>query len=125
MIKHQIRALLMLDFESAQFHNLTVIVTDGGLLKTVCMVVIEVEDSNDNVPDWEQEFYHFNTSPSADDNFIGRVLARDLDSTLNGEVKYKLKQKCIPFKVISSVKTLKNYLNYASISCSFNICFIF
>ncbi|VBB26047.1 unnamed protein product [Acanthocheilonema viteae] len=94
-----IRALLVLDFELAQFHNLTVTVTDGGSLKTKCAVMIEVEDSNDNTPHWEQEFYHFFTSPSANDSFVGKVLARDLDSTLNGEVRYKLQQKWVPFKI--------------------------
>uniref|UniRef100_A0A0R3RQB5 Cadherin-related tumor suppressor n=1 Tax=Elaeophora elaphi TaxID=1147741 RepID=A0A0R3RQB5_9BILA len=94
-----IRALLVLDFELAHFYNLTVIVTDGGSLQTKCVVEIEVEDSNDNIPQWEQEFYHFYTSPSAEDSFIGKVLARDLDSALSGEVRYKLQQKWMPFKI--------------------------
>ncbi|CAG9540793.1 unnamed protein product [Cercopithifilaria johnstoni] len=97
-----IRALLLLDFELAQFHNLTVIVTDGGLLETKCTIVIEVEDLNDNIPYWEQEFYHFYISSNANDSFIGKVLAQDLDSKLNGEIRYKLKQKWTPFKINES-----------------------
>lgn len=101
----------MLDFELAQFYNLTVIVMDGGLLETKCAVMIEVEDSNDNMPYWEQEFYHFYTSPNGNDSFIGRVLAQDLDSALYGELKYKLKQKWLPFKVISSIEILRDFLS--------------
>ncbi|VIO94296.1 Uncharacterized protein BM_BM7425 [Brugia malayi] len=97
-----IRTLLVLDFELAQFHNLTVIITDGGLLKANCTVVVEVKDSNDNVPYWEKEFYHFYISPNAGDNFVGRVMAQDLDSALNGEVRYRLQQKWMPFKINES-----------------------
>ncbi|MCP9261910.1 Cadherin domain-containing protein [Dirofilaria immitis] len=97
-----IRALLVLDFELVQVYNITVIITDEGLLKTNCMIVIEVQDSNDNIPHWEKEFYHFSASKSAENSFVGRVLARDLDSALNGEVRYKFKQKWMPFKINES-----------------------
>uniref|UniRef100_A0A1I7VWP6 Cadherin domain-containing protein n=1 Tax=Loa loa TaxID=7209 RepID=A0A1I7VWP6_LOALO len=97
-----IRALLVLDFELAQFHNLTIIVTDGGLLKTNCAIMIEVQDLNDNIPHWEQEFYHFYVSARAEDNLGGKVVARDLDSAPNGEVRYKLQQKWMPFKINES-----------------------
>lgn len=93
----------MLDFESAQLHNLTVIVADGSLLKANCSVVVEVKDSNDNVPGWEQEWYHFYVSSSAEVSLVGRVTAQDLDSELNGEVRYRLKQKWMPFKVKWSI----------------------
>uniref|UniRef100_A0A915PHT5 Cadherin domain-containing protein n=1 Tax=Setaria digitata TaxID=48799 RepID=A0A915PHT5_9BILA len=102
-----IRALSVLDFELAQFHNVTVIVTDGGLLRTECIVVVEVIDSNDNEPHWEQEYHHFYASSSIEDSFVGKVKAADLDSVLNGEVRYKLQQKWLPFKIdeISGILT--------------------
>lgn len=111
----------MLDFELAQFYNLTVIVTDEGLLKTTCAIMVEVQDLNDNIPYWEQEFYHFYVSPSAENSFVGRVLARDLDSALNGEVRYKLQQKWMPFKVTLSVENFQDFLSYVFINCNFSI----
>ncbi|VDP11182.1 unnamed protein product [Onchocerca flexuosa] len=97
-----IRALLVLDFELIQFYNVSVIVMDEGLLKTECAIMIEVQDLNDNLPQWEQEFYHFYAPKHIEDSFIGKVLARDLDSAVNGEVEYKLKQKWMPFKINES-----------------------
>lgn len=93
------RVLSVLDSDTTQFYNLTVVVTDGGSLKTNCMALIEVLDLNDNAPRWEREFYHFNTSSKTDDAFIGTVMARDIDSGVNAEVRYALRQKWVPFKV--------------------------
>ncbi|VDN43344.1 unnamed protein product [Gongylonema pulchrum] len=94
-----IRVLSILDFETTQSYNITVLATDGGSLKTKCTAVIEVIDLNDNAPQWDRKFYHFNTSATIDNGtFIGTLMAQDGDSRRNAEIRYKLRQKWMPFK---------------------------
>ncbi|OXB50790.1 UNVERIFIED_CONTAM: hypothetical protein H355_012541, partial [Colinus virginianus] len=47
----EIRIAKSLDFETAHKHELTVQAVDGGSLSTMCSVVVEVVDVNDNAPE--------------------------------------------------------------------------
>ncbi|NXJ11260.1 PCDB8 protein, partial [Odontophorus gujanensis] len=83
----EILVLKTLDFESAQKHKFSIRATDGGGLSTICHVLIEVVDVNDNAP--EVVVSSFN-SPLPENAGPGTVVAiftvRDQDSSVNGEI---------------------------------------
>jgi len=80
-----------LDYEDLTSYNLTVYVIDGGGRSGSVIVNIEVEDANDNRP----EFDNVTLSVTVEENTtVGDVItwvhATDKDSGLNGEVRYSL-----------------------------------
>ncbi|XP_041350814.1 protocadherin Fat 4-like [Gigantopelta aegis] len=83
----------LLDFEQTTVYNLQLTATDcgGGGLSTSTNLTIEVEDVNDNGPQFEQN-YTFSISPSVQmGSSVGNITAVDLDSSeRNNQVTYIL-----------------------------------
>ncbi|XP_072204110.1 protocadherin beta-15-like [Excalfactoria chinensis] len=102
-----------LDFEAAKKHELTVQATDGGGLSTMCNVVVEVMDVNDNAP----EIVVSSFSSSVPENAApGTVVAlftvRDQDSGVNGEVSCALEEE----PAFSLRPAFKNYYELVTVS---------
>ncbi|XP_065591025.1 protocadherin beta-4-like [Cyrtonyx montezumae] len=111
--KGEILVLKPLDFESAQKHEFSVRATDGGGLSTICHVLIEVVDVNDNAP--EVVVSSFN-SPLPEDAGPGTVVAvfavRDQDSGVNGEISCALEDQ-LTFTLRSA---FENYYELVTVS---------
>ncbi|XP_014749051.1 PREDICTED: protocadherin beta-5-like [Sturnus vulgaris] len=87
----EIKITKTLDFEAAQTHELSVRATDGGGLSTICKVLVEVVDVNDNAPELAVSSF---SSPLPENTVPGTVVAlfsvRDRDSGANGKVSCAL-----------------------------------
>ncbi|XP_070270278.1 protocadherin alpha-4-like [Myotis yumanensis] len=97
-----------IDFEESKSYEILVEGIDKGQLPLSghCTVMVEVEDTNDNVPVME---FKSLSLPIREDASLGTVIAlirvSDLDSGVNGQVTCTLSPH-VPFKLVS---TFKNY----------------
>nr|KAF6346858.1 hypothetical protein mPipKuh1_010607 [Pipistrellus kuhlii] len=97
-----------IDFEESKSYEILVEGIDKGQppLAGHCTVMVEVEDTNDNVPVME---FKSLSLPIREDASLGTVIAlirvSDLDSGANGQVTCTLSPH-VPFKLVS---TFKNY----------------
>ncbi|POI19271.1 hypothetical protein CIB84_016985, partial [Bambusicola thoracicus] len=102
-----------LDFETEKKHELTVQAIDGGGLSTMCNLVVEVMDVNDNSP--EIIVSSFN-SPIPENVAPGTVVAvfavRDQDSGVNGEISCALEEQ-LSFALRPA---FKNYYELVTVS---------
>ncbi|XP_040502998.1 protocadherin beta-4-like [Gallus gallus] len=102
-----------LDFEASQKHELSVRATDGGGLSTLCHVLIEVLDVNDNAPEIVVSSF---SSPLPENVAPGTVVAlfavRDQDSGVNGEIKCALEEQ-LSFALRPA---FKNYYELVTVS---------
>jgi len=82
-----------LDREKFSKYFLTVCAKDGGnpTQSSTVNVTINIEDQNDNTPQFTQKEYIVNVRESVQKNFIiAKVVATDLDKGKNGLVEYKI-----------------------------------
>nr|XP_023018375.1 fat-like cadherin-related tumor suppressor homolog [Leptinotarsa decemlineata] len=84
-----------LDRETQEEHILEVLITDNGSppLSSITRVVVKVDDINDNIPEFEEEFYHIRV-PAINKDSSGalfQVLAFDRDIGKNAQLKYHIK----------------------------------
>ncbi|XP_075397807.1 protocadherin alpha-4-like [Tenrec ecaudatus] len=97
-----------IDFEESKTYEILVEGIDKGQLPLSghCTVMVEVEDTNDNVPDLE---FKSLSLPIREDAPVGTIIAllsvSDRDSGANGQVTCSLTPNA-PFKLVS---TFKNY----------------
>ncbi|XP_078656091.1 protocadherin Fat 4-like [Branchiostoma floridae x Branchiostoma belcheri] len=82
-----------LDYETVQSYSLTVVAMDRdgmpGHRTATAQLTIELQDENDNPPQFSPEHFHFFVSEnSTDDALVGIVLATDLDSGQDGKVDH-------------------------------------
>ncbi|XP_036168819.1 protocadherin alpha-4 isoform X3 [Myotis myotis] len=97
-----------IDFEESKSYEILVEGIDKGQppLSGHCTVMVEVEDTNDNVPVME---FKSLSLPIREDASLGTVIAlirvSDLDSGVNGQVACTLSPH-VPFRLVS---TFKNY----------------
>ncbi|XP_066128831.1 protocadherin alpha-4-like [Saccopteryx bilineata] len=97
-----------IDFEESKSYEILVEGIDKGQLPLSghCTVMVEVEDTNDNVPVME---FKSLSLPIKEDASVGTVIAlirvSDRDSGVNGQVTCTLSSH-VPFKLVS---TFKNY----------------
>ncbi|KAI8490002.1 hypothetical protein Bbelb_323630 [Branchiostoma belcheri] len=82
-----------LDYETVQSYSLTVVAMDRdgmpGHRTATALLTIELQDENDNPPQFSPENFHFFVSEnSTDDALVGIVLATDLDSGQDGKVDH-------------------------------------
>ncbi|XP_072807871.1 protocadherin alpha-4-like [Vicugna pacos] len=97
-----------IDFEESKSYEILVEGIDKGQppLSGHCTVMVEIEDTNDNVPVME---FKSLSLPIREDAPLGTVIAlisvSDLDSSINGQVSCTLSPH-VPFKLVS---TFKNY----------------
>ncbi|XP_059551386.1 protocadherin alpha-4-like [Myotis daubentonii] len=97
-----------IDFEESKSYEIPVEGIDKGQLPLSghCTVMVEVEDTNDNVPVME---FKSLSLPIREDASLGTVIAlirlSDLDSGVNGQVTCTLSPH-VPFRLVS---TFKNY----------------
>ncbi|KAM8764453.1 protocadherin alpha-4 isoform 7-T7 [Rhynchonycteris naso] len=97
-----------IDFEESKSYEILVEGIDKGQLPLSghCTVMVEVEDTNDNVPIME---FKSLSLPIKEDASVGTVIAlirvSDSDSGVNGQVTCTLSSH-VPFKLVS---TFKNY----------------
>ncbi|OXB75121.1 UNVERIFIED_CONTAM: hypothetical protein H355_003199 [Colinus virginianus] len=109
----EIRVRKTLDFEKTQKYEMGVRATDGGGLLTLCHVLIEVMDVNDNAP--EVVVSSFN-SPLPENAGPGTVVAvfavRDQDSGVNGEISCALEDQLS----FSLRPAFKNYYELVTVS---------
>ena len=71
---------------------------------TSCRITFRILDLNDNQPQFETAFYHFDLSEDAAvDTPVGTVMADDPDAGVNGNVTYSIRSdEDVPFIVSSS-----------------------
>ncbi|OXB64941.1 hypothetical protein ASZ78_007344 [Callipepla squamata] len=109
----EIRVMISLDFETTQKYEFSVRAVDGGGLSSMCKVVVEVLDVNDNAP--EVVISSFG-SPLPENAEIGTVVAlfavSDQDSGVNGEISCALEDQ-LSFSLRSDYK---NYYELVTIS---------
>ena len=82
-----------LDREVQGVHNVTIIVSDGGIppLQNMTDVTITVEDLNDNVPQFTEAVYYIQVAENVSiGTIIGDVITTDDDIGLNSYVTYTL-----------------------------------
>ncbi|XP_078608437.1 protein dachsous-like [Branchiostoma floridae x Branchiostoma japonicum] len=82
-----------LDYETAQSYSLTIEARDMdgtfGYRSATARLTIELQDENDNSPQFSQEDFHFSIHENAMGSaFVGTVLATDRDSAHNGKVDH-------------------------------------
>lgn len=100
----EIKTMALLDREKVPRPVLHVTVTDSGvpLLSANCTVFINVSDTNDNDPVFTKPVYLASVvENTANGTLVTQVSAKDIDSALNGVVKYSLEdfQKEFPFAI--------------------------
>uniref|UniRef100_A0A8C2YB41 Cadherin domain-containing protein n=1 Tax=Coturnix japonica TaxID=93934 RepID=A0A8C2YB41_COTJA len=102
-----------LDFETTKKHEFTVQAIDGGGLSSMCNVIVEVIDVNDNAP--EIVVSSFN-SPLLENVAPGTVVTlfavRDQDSGVNGEITCALEEQLS----FSLKQAFKNYYELVTVS---------
>lgn len=95
-----------LDRELRAMYNLTVQAIDQGTpqLSNKAHLVVNVQDINDNPPEFETKFY-FATVPEIDavGTEVVRVLATSKDIGANAEVYYSIIGKCTSFLIFSNL----------------------
>ncbi|KAG5869907.1 Fat-like cadherin-related tumor suppressor-like protein, partial [Gonioctena quinquepunctata] len=82
-----------LDYERAKDYFLTIQAIDGGIppLSNVATINISISDCNDNAPVFSQQSYNAKIREDAQiGDKILQIIATDLDSDKNGEVRYSL-----------------------------------
>ncbi|XP_066446707.1 protocadherin gamma-C5-like isoform X26 [Eleutherodactylus coqui] len=89
------------DFEEAKFYELSIRAVDKGSpkLEGRCVVQVEIEDVNDNIP--EIIFMSKNTKVPEDapvGTVVGFITVRDKDSGKNGEIRLEVSQN-LNFKI--------------------------
>ncbi|XP_006891252.1 PREDICTED: protocadherin alpha-7-like [Elephantulus edwardii] len=97
-----------IDFEESKSYEIHVEGTDKGQLPLSgqCTVLVEIEDTNDNVPDLEFKSLSLPIREDASlDTVIALISVSDPDSGASGEVACSLTPN-VPFKLVS---TFKNY----------------
>ncbi|KAM4748750.1 protocadherin Fat 4-like [Rhinophrynus dorsalis] len=112
---HQIRSLELvlkksLDREKISVHNLTLMAFDGGKpkLSGSTQLIINVEDTNDNAPIFNQSFYQCNVVENAvKGTLVIKLNATDLDQGKNGEISYAF-NKLVPMHIKSIFSLDKN-----------------
>uniref|UniRef100_A0A7E4VZ19 Cadherin domain-containing protein n=1 Tax=Panagrellus redivivus TaxID=6233 RepID=A0A7E4VZ19_PANRE len=92
-----------LDFETQQFHDLTVKVTDNSNVEMFSTILIHLEviDVNDNAPVFSQPYCLASIEENAPPGMvIANVTATDADSGPNGRVFYSIvNEKHVPFSI--------------------------
>ncbi|XP_072256727.1 protocadherin gamma-C5-like isoform X14 [Pyxicephalus adspersus] len=87
----------VVDFEEADFYEISVRAKDKGDLESRCIVVIEIEDINDNSPEISLTSLVNSVSENAAiGTAVGFLSVKDKDSGKNGEVTLELKPN-LPF----------------------------
>ena len=81
----------VLDYEKKQSYDLLVQVSDG-INTAVTPLLINVIDINDQIPTFLKSFYNFTVEEEDPDlnKTIGQVVAQDLDSGRNAQIKYQI-----------------------------------
>ena len=82
-----------LDYESFQMHNITITVSDRGIIprQSTSYIIVNVLDYNDNPPEFQQATYNFTVEKESNVGLIiGMVSASDNDSGLNAVVTYQI-----------------------------------
>ncbi|XP_033923148.1 protocadherin beta-15-like [Melopsittacus undulatus] len=109
----EIKLTKPLDFEAAEKHELNVRATDGGGLSTICRVLVEVVDVNDNAPEVMVNSF---SSPLPENALPGTVVAlftvRDRDSGANGKISCALEDQLS----FSLRPAYKNYFELVTVS---------
>lgn len=100
----EIRTAAMLDREKVPQSKFLVTVTDSGIppLSANCTVIVNISDTNDNLPVFTKTVYFATVDENAaNDTNVTLVSATDRDSGLNGIVRYSLgtNQGNIPFAI--------------------------
>ncbi|XP_065591023.1 protocadherin beta-15-like [Cyrtonyx montezumae] len=109
----EIRVMKSLDFETTQKYEFSVRAVDGGGLSSMCKVVVEVVDVNDNAPEVVVSSF---SSPLPENAGPGTVVAvfavRDQDSGMNGDITCALEDQ-LSFSLKS---VFKNYYELVTVS---------
>lgn len=102
----EVRNAIELDYETNNFFSLVINATDGSGRTARRTVDIELEDENDNAPDFQLSSYSFAMSSEeimSNTQMVARVRASDSDTGKNGEVSYSIEENGI--KRVSSSET--------------------
>ncbi|XP_071426412.1 protocadherin beta-15-like [Pithys albifrons albifrons] len=109
----EIKLTKPLDFEAADRHEFNVRARDGGGLSTICKVLVEVLDVNDNAPELVVSSF---SSPLPENSVPGTVVAlfsvRDRDAGANGKISCALEDQLF----FSLRPAYKNYYELVTVS---------
>ena len=90
-----IRNAIKLDYETNNFFRLEIRATDGSGRSRTRFLKIDVEDENDNAPNFQSSSYSFAMTSElieANTQMVARVSASDNDSGRNGDLYYTIDQ---------------------------------
>ncbi|XP_046901910.1 protocadherin-23 [Hypomesus transpacificus] len=80
----------ILDYEESRRAEL-VVLGDSGLRTAHCRVTVNLQDTNDNAPAFEQSYYRTAVwEGQVHNTYIMQVLASDADSSTNSQVEYSI-----------------------------------
>lgn len=102
IISGDIFAMVSLDREVTDFHELTVQVTDFGVppLSSTATVAISVLDINDNIPQFSEAVYRMDILENLPmgSSVVGAV-ATDADEGSNSDIRFSIVQDSVPFQI--------------------------
>ena len=111
-----------LDHERQSLHHFTVVATDKGPLPNsgVAHVWVNVLDSNDNSPEFEEAEYDFHLSDQAKrGQFVGKVRAVDPDTSDHNKVRYSIiggnEHQIFSIEEATGIISLVNLHNFDSV----------
>ncbi|KAF0763784.1 protein dachsous [Aphis craccivora] len=87
-----------LDYEQTRTYRLGVVVSDSEHTASTELTVM-VTDDNDNPPLFDRPYYTFTMTENVYGESSMKVLAKDLDSGLNGQIKYGLVNDLSGFRI--------------------------
>ena len=117
-----------LDHERMTKHHLTVVAGDKGprLAESdtdtgVAHVWVNVLDSNDNAPEFEEAEYHFHLSDRAQHGqFVGKIRALDLDTSDHNKIHYSIiggnEHQIFSIQEYTGIISLVNLHNFDSVN---------
>jgi len=101
------------DYEYQQFYQLKFFAEDLNLenpLQTNKILLINILDENDNIPQFLHSFYHLSLEENNQINInLAKIEAYDLDNGENGRITYEIltNQSSFPFSIDSNTGTLR------------------
>ena len=88
----ELRTTAAIDYEATPSFRLSVVAMDGGGLRSMATVSVEIIGENEFAPAFVDDSYEFTVPPDARIGYsVGSVLATDEDGGMEGEVIYSLR----------------------------------
>ncbi|XP_051505646.1 cadherin-related family member 2-like [Myxocyprinus asiaticus] len=92
VVQLTIRNPTAVDFEEKSVMSVQIVATDASAdFSSIATVTININDVNDNFPEFEEEFYDFPVNEHCEDGtIVATITATDKDALDDGKITYKL-----------------------------------